>query len=280
MRNITKSPGVLARSNAKGLHGLDLSKIFEFGFKHRVDGNDEWHKEPDHDYAQHASSLASCPRQAVLRRAHEDTDGLTLTSALTFEVGHAYHRLLEDFCLAYEREEPRFKVLAMEAGGRHPELPLKARCDLLFSWEGKPILCDLKTEAPAAAARRRSEQEKYGEQFPVRAEHRIQVAAQAIVIEALMGIPKIKEARVLYVNKVSFDCDQVPVFITEKERTAVLNLVFKHEHNWGVFKETAILPPRLEAADEVWRCRPRTEADPKGIYCSCREACFVRYSSS
>lgn len=258
-----------------GLPGLDLGRIFEEGFRTRTDPDDDWHRELPTAWHYHASGLSGCPRQQVLRRLSHDTDGITLSAALTFEVGHAYHRLLERFCGAYEAAEPRFRVLATEAGGTHPYLPLRARCDLLFSWELELILADLKTEAPQAGARRRAEQEVYGYPYPYRYEHLLQVTAQAMVIEELMGLNEpIRQGRILYLNKVNFAVDQVPVELSGHARGQVLRMVKAHEQRFAYYERTGELPPRLAAADEVWRCQPRSETDERGKWCSCRSYCM------
>jgi hypothetical protein len=277
MRDITKAK----RTGTRPLPGLDLRAIFSEGFRGREDANDKWHVEDPENWSYHASSLVGCPRAAVLSRAGMATDGITLEAALTFEVGHCYHRLLENFCYAYEKVEPRFKVLAVEAGGKHPFLPLKARCDLLFSWEDEPILCDLKTEAPLSRGRRVDDQSKYGYPFPYRFEHQIQVAAQALVIEQLMRMPRtITQGRILYINKVTMACDQVPVAIDEAARLTVARALEKNFDNWEAYKATGALPPQLGAADEVWRCKARTPVDPMGLYCQARSSCFGLVSST
>jgi hypothetical protein len=252
---------------------LDLARIFELGFKEKAtDAEESWHREDPEHWNYHASGLVGCPRQMVLRRQGHDTDGLTLSAQLTFEVGHAYHRLLERFCGAYEAAEPRFRVLATEAGGTHRVLPLRARCDLLFSWEGEPILCDLKTEAPSADYRRRMEAEKYGYAAPYRHEHLIQITAQAMVIESILMLPKpIERGVVLYINKVNYNVDQVPVLLDENARKYVYEAVARHEVWWVA--QPHRLPPKLAAPDEVWRCQPRSESDARGKWCVCRSYC-------
>lgn len=136
------------------------------------------------------------------------------------------------------------------------------------------ILADLKTEAPQAAARRRAEQTLYGYPHPYRYEHLLQVTAQAMVIEELMGIPLIHQGRILYMNKVNFQVDQVPVELSGHARGQVLRMVKAHEQRFAHFQRTGELPPRLAAADEVWRCQPRSETDERGKWCSCRSYCM------
>lgn len=274
--NITPVAPRARKDNCMGLPGLDLGRIFEEGFRTRTDPDDDWHREKPETWHYHASGLSGCPRQQVLRRLGHDTDGVTLSSALTFEVGHAYHRLLERFCGAYEAVEPRFKVLATEAGGTHRVLPLRARCDLLFSWEGELVLADLKTEAPQAASRRRAEMALYGYPAPYRHEHRIQLAAQAMVIESLMMLPEpINQGRALYLNKVNYQVDQVPVAIDQGARELVYLLVQGNEVDFARHEQDGKwLPPRLAAPDEVWRCQPRSETDDRGKWCPCRSYCM------
>jgi hypothetical protein len=257
------------------LAGLDLHRIFEEGFKDRVTAADQWHIEDPDDYFYHASGLSSCDRQQVLKRMGKATDGLTLETIMTFEVGHHYHGLLEEFARKYEAVEPRFKVLALEAGGAHPSLPLKARCDLLFSWKGKPVLCDLKTESPFSKDYREADQKKYGYPFPYKPEHLLQVTAQAMVIEALMRLRKpISEGRILYLNKSTMAVDQVPLDLGPDPRATVLRRLALMDRQWGGWTEFRELPPRLKARTDLWRCRPREVDDERGLYCAARSACM------
>lgn len=257
------------------LTGLDLGRIFAEGFKDRVTAADSWHIEDPENWFYHASGLVDCDRKQVLKRMGKATDGLTLEAIMTFEVGHHYHRLLEEFSIKYEVVEPRFRLLAVEAGGAHPSLPLKARCDLLFSWKGEPVLCDLKTESPFAKAHREEDQQKYGYPFAYRFEHLVQIQAQAMVIEALMELhTPIAEGRVLYLNKSTLAVDQVPVALNKGTRALVLSRLNLMDHYWADWVGQRQLPPRLSAKSDLWRCKPRSVQDDRGLYCAARSNCM------
>lgn len=274
--------------NARGLPGFDLSRILELSLAGQVpreaadaavrSSDSTWHdesKNPTGIYHWHASSLSGCPRAAVLKRAAKATDGHTLEGALTFAVGHLYHALMERGAPLYAAEEPRFAVLALEEGGYHPDIPLAARCDALLAWNGLPVLVDYKTEKPQAAQRRRAEQEQFGQAHPVRGEHRIQLTATAMVMEACKQTPEpISEARILYINKINGMPDQQPVVIAQADRDLVMFLVERLEKHWSRYAKTGELPPRLTGNDETWRCRARSEKDAKGIWCEARSWCM------
>lgn len=251
------------------LSGLDLWKIIETGVQQRLAMVDPWHD----DDLWHASGLSDCTRAQILKKSGLGTDGITTESALNFELGHYWHKQFEQDARAYEAVEPRFKVIAAEVGGEHPELRLKARCDLLFSWEGMEVICDYKTEHPFARDHRVKDAQKLGQSSAYKWEHRVQVAATALVLEHLGVAKHVEHARLVYLNKANLSVDQVPVPITEGDRQFVIRRIKELEDWKHAFATTQALPMMVTAPDD-WRCKPRAKNDERGLYCTARSACM------
>ena len=273
---ITQLPTKAHSMNGRGREGLDLGQIFEAGFRTREASEaDSWHNEHANPlgWHWHASAVAGCPREQVLKRAGLAKDGITLDSALTFELGHYWHSLMEKFAPAYAAEEDRFKVVLLEQGGYHKDIPLAARCDLLFSWQDELILADLKTEKPFAKARRQQEADLKGYPYPYKWEHMIQLHATAMVLESLNPEMEILEGRLLYLDKSSFQVDQVPCPITPAGRSSVAALVAGLEQAWARYELDGTLPEKLSASGDVWKCAARSDTNPKGKWCAARSYC-------
>lgn len=242
---------------------------------------DDWHDTPtdDETWYWHASSLCQCPREAILKRAKLGTDGIRVESKNTFAIGHTYHALAQ-FGMELLGQYENVKT---EIGGRHSSLPLAARADLIYQHEEEWYIVDWKTESSFAGKHRR-EEAKDG--TTARHEHQIQVTAGAMVLES-PGNAHFDRGWVVYINKESGEIDQQPVNITDDLREEVYDRLGWLETAWKAASEDGILPPMLPDEQKMgrdrkpymapaWQCRPRSDTDPRGLYCQSRTACFAR----
>lgn len=263
------------------LEGLDVRRFLDVYFEDRKPREgDEWHIEHPDNWHWHASSLMSCPRQQILKRAGMANDGFTQASLLTFELGHIWHNMYEHACRLYAKRDDRLEILATEIGGYHPDMPLAARMDLAFKWSGTPVLLDYKTEHPFRAEKRRKEAAAYGYETPYDFKHVVQLTATAMVAENLPELKGITfdEGRLLYINKASFETEQVAVPITDHMRRLVEIRVRELEDAWEEFRSESTLPDVLVNKDDLWNCKPRgsenTEEGAKGLWCQARTSCM------
>lgn len=244
---------------------------------------DSWHEQPKEGepWFWHASSLCQCPREAILKRAGLATDGLRVESKNTFAIGHTYHALAQ-FGMELLGQ---YDEIHTEIGGRHPTLPLAARADLIYQHQGEAYIVDWKTESSFAAKHRREEATNG---TAARHEHQIQVTAGAMVIEngPSQGYrPGFGRGWVVYINKESGAIDQQPVEITDELRDEVKHRLLMLENAWTAAANEGKLPPMLPDEEKTgrdrkkymapaWQCRPRSDSDPRGLYCSARTASF------
>jgi hypothetical protein len=251
---------------------------------------DEWHDSPrdGEPWYWHASSLCQCPREAILKRAGLATDGLRVESKNTFAIGHTYHALAQ-FGMELLGQ---YEAIETEIGGRHPLLPLAARADLIYRHDGEDYIVDWKTESTFAGKHRREEATNG---TTARHEHQIQVTAGAMVLQEIAAVAALAEITprrfthgwVVYIDKESGAIDQQPVEITEELRREVVERIGKLEDAWERWERHHVLPPMLPDERKIgrdrkpymataWQCRPRSESDPRGLYCSARTSCFAR----
>ena len=261
------------------LPGLDLNQIMLLGARNRMAEHSPWHEESNLSWNWHASSLGDCSRAQCLKRRGLDLDGHTEEAQAFFDLGSWWHRRWERDCLLYEEAEPRFKVHAVEAGGRHPNINLKARMDMLFSWDGNFVVLDVKTEQSFARKHRVDDAERLGLPYAYKVQHQIQVATGAVIAESLIPGLRIHSGRIFYINKNSLAVDQVPVPITDTDREWVCNRVQNLEDMYAQFEASnwKQLPPQLHGCspDDTWKCKPRSKDDPRGMYCPSRQACMA-----
>jgi hypothetical protein len=248
---------------------------------------DSWHEQPKEGepWFWHASSLCQCPREAILKRAGLATDGLRVESKNTFAIGHTYHALAQ-FGMEMLGQ---YEGIQTEIGGKHTTLPLAARADLIYSHEDEWYIVDWKTESSFAGKHRREEAING---TTARHEHQIQVTAGAMVLENMgeNGVPfpkPFERGWVVYIDKESGAIDQQPVEITDALRSEVTERLYGLERAWLLAETDGTLPPMLPDEEKrgrdrkpymatAWQCRPRSESDPKGLYCSARVACFTQ----
>lgn len=262
-------------------------------------GESEWHKNPGPDgvWRWHASSLASCPRQQILKRAAAERGEFTtetdpLESRLVFDLGHYYHGLMQSG-LSLSGD---YQLLGTEIGGYHPTLPLAALADIVYAYKEEPLILEVKTESTYAAKHRREEVwlcEDGETMTAARKEHCVQIAAQAVVLgvrRAFGPIWAVERGWVVYVNKETGEHDQQPVVIGPELRQHVIDRVFMLEMAWSIYTADGILPgllpdelkvdKRYRPPREYWAspglCRPRSDSDPRGLYCRVRAECQSR----
>ena len=243
---------------------------------------DDWHEQPKdgEPWFWHASSLCQCPREAILKRAKLATDGLRVESKNTFAIGHTYHALAQ-FGMELLGQ---YDIIQTEIGGQHQTLPLVARADLTYRHEDDDYIVDWKTESSFAGKHRR---EQASEGTTARHEHQIQVTAGAMVLESKYSGFHFERGWVVYIDKESGNIDQQPVEITDTLRNEVTERLNALEQAWTLATQAGILPPMLLDEEKTgrdrkkymapaWQCRPRSETDPRGLYCQARTACFAR----
>src|SRR4029077_18964523 len=141
---------------------LDIVEdIFSTAFEARR-AKDDTHTEPGSDgrYCWHASAISGCTRQLILQRAGHATDGHRLSSLCTFEVGHAFHRLLAEGAPLLEHDGYTF--IASEHYMRHATIHLAGSLDLLFACRDLPIILDEKTESTYSGSNRRKDAKTAG----------------------------------------------------------------------------------------------------------------------
>ena len=257
-------------------------------------GESQWHVNPGPDgvYRWHASALGSCTRQQILKRAAAERGEFVietdpLESRLVFDLGHHYHALMEDGIKA----SPQYDLIGVEMGGHHPTLPLAALADIVYRHEGEVLIAEVKTESLYAGKHRREESwlaEDMETMTSARREHCLQMAAQAIVLEATDGpheIETIERGWVVYISKESGEHDQQPAIIGPELRDQVYSRIEVLEACWRRYLADGTLPDLL--ADELkvdkrskppreyfapnWLCRPRADDDPRGLYCRVRD---------
>lgn len=264
-------------------------------------GDSEWHRNPGPDgvWRWHASSLSACPRQQILKRAAAERDEFVvetdpLESRLVFELGHQAHTLLQDGI----KLSPQYRLIGVEMGGHHPDMPLAALADIVYQHEDEVLICEVKTESHFAATHRREEvwlAEDMETMTAARPEHCLQMAAQALVLEAtdlLLDEPPLEIERgwVVYQDKETGEHDQQPVVIGDELRRHVIDRVELLEEFWRRYVADGWLPallpdelkvdkrhkPPREYFATAWQCRPRSDTDPRGLYCRVREECMTR----
>jgi hypothetical protein len=241
---------------------------------------DDWHEQPKEGepWFWHASSLCQCPRETILKRAGIATDGIRVESKNTFAIGHTYHALAQ-FGMELLGQ---YEGIKTEIGGKHSTLPLAARADLIYWHESENYIVDWKTESSFSGKHRREEAK---EGTTARHEHQIQVTAGAMVLESIDDDYRFSNGWVVYINKESGEIDQQPVEITAELRDEVKHRLLALENAWSAASTDGTLPPMLPDEEKTgrdrkkymataWQCRPRSETDPKGLYCQARSACF------
>lgn len=262
-------------------------------------GESEWHRNPGPDgvWRWHASSLAMCARQQILKRAAGELGEFTvetdpLESRLVFDLGHYYHGMLQNGLALVDD----YSLIGVEIGGRHPTLPLAALADIVYAYQAEPIILEVKTESHYSGKHRREEVyvcEDNETMTAARKEHCVQIAAQAVVLEAndpLVGRPMISRGWVVYVDKETGEHDQQPVVIGPELRAHVVDRVNLLERLWARYKADGTLPELLPDELKVDKrhkppreyfaapglCRPRSDSDPRGLYCRVRKECMTR----
>lgn len=242
---------------------------------------DPWHDHSSGDrWYWHASQLAACPRQLILKRAGFATDPRPLDGQLTMLVGTMFHERIQRAWPILE-QTGKHRVVLIEEGMRHPELPLAAKPDALLEIEGIGlVLLDFKSEHEEAAKRRSAEARENGSTTKARPEHQIQVAATAMVLEA-NGYKPIEQAAVIYASKNSFWLDGPTGTHVELKDGLLYREVRRRlrvlEEAWAEFERTQALPPRLP--DGSWQCAPQKNSPVEpawGRWCSARHTCFLR----
>lgn len=277
--------------------GFSFGDLIDAGLEADEKADGDWHKP---DGAWHASSLGGCTRQAILARAGFGVDGTPRSGLMTFSMGHAIHDRVERWAKAYEAVEPRFKLVEVEVGGTRDwsvfnndgvtrRTRLKAKPDMICSWEGRLSVFEIKSERSAcpfckkggAAYWREKEAAELGYASPVKYEHWLQMTASAMVREPVLG--PILEGRTLYVGKNDWLIQAVPVDVGDAiMRSNVVSRLQELERAWAGYVESGTLPKRISPADKsnAWRCDLRTpserkgEFDPRGRYCPARSACM------
>jgi hypothetical protein len=242
---------------------------------------DGWHDKPKpgEPWYWHASGLTKCTREQILKRANLDTDGVRVESKNTFAIGHTYHALARyGMHILGQYENVRTEV-----GGVHPQLPLAGRADLTYVFEAEPAIVDWKTESKFAGKHRREEKV---DGSSARHGDRIQVTADAMILEALdPGIPEFEHGWAVYIDKESGEIDQQHFEITLQLRNEVIERLRVLEDAWSNYALFEQLPPVLPDEEKQdrskrtymappWQCRPRSDDDPRGMYCQSRVACL------
>jgi hypothetical protein len=244
---------------------------------------DGWHDKPQpgEPWYWHASALCKCVREQILKRANLDTDGIRVESKNVFAIGHTYHALARyGMHILGQYEDVRTEV-----GGVHPRLPLAGRADLAYRFESEPVIVDWKTESEYAGKHRREEKV---DGSSARHEHRVQMTADAMILEALdPTIPPYEHGWAVYIGKESGDIDQQHFEITGELRNEVERRVNDLDEAWGDYALLEVLPPVLPDEEKrgrdkkaymaaPWQCRARSDTDGRGMYCQARTACFER----
>lgn len=259
-------------------------------------GDSAWHVNPGADgiWRWHASSMWTCPRQAVLIRAATVIDGAPieledtpLESRLTFELGHHWHALMQDGVAGLEA----YELVGVEVGGWHPELPLAALADIVYRHGEQPVIAEVKSESTHAGPHRRAEawQQGDGTMTAARLDHARQVWSQAVVLEAL-GHGRVEDAWAVYVDKDEGSVDQQPIHIGDVERQAVVDQIALLEEAWSdflLFNQIPALLPDVVKLDKRSKppreylmphglCQPRVkDSDERGKYCRVRRSCYT-----
>lgn len=280
----------------------DFHKLFERGYElAEADDNGEWHSEPSVDeyssgeprWHWHASSIGGCVRAQILKRAGMAPDAATVDSEMAFAFGHTIHSAMEGFLLHSDKileeiTEGEWRVHSVETGGAHPTLPLKAKPDaVLVHRHGALAVMDTKTEG-GSALRIRKEKLKTddGKDGGVSLAHKLQVTAGAMCTEARGRLPEIKTGIMCYVSrkegKNSWDFYREQFAITPALRKDVLARLDDLDTAWFNYESFGALPPRLEAEKQFyggvgpnWRCRARSNDDPRGKFCASRSVCMA-----
>jgi hypothetical protein len=268
---------------AHALTGFNFGALVDAGLTADRLAEGDWHV-PDGYW--HASALADCPRAQVLKRAGID-EGHTRSSLMTFELGHAVHASVERWAESYAAVESRFQLICTERGFLHPTLNLKAKPDMIGSWEGEPFILEIKTERGGcpvckrggADHWRRKQAEELGYPSPVDSSHWLQATASAMCAEPDLG--PIAQGRILYVTKNDWFLSAEPVALDGAGmRDEVARRVRHLDECWQRFVSRSALPLRLADPDQIWRCAPRRkdecegEADMRGRWCTVRAACM------
>lgn len=272
---------------------LNMDALFEQGFALKRAEDAAQHVEPSMDddgvvrFHWYASNLCGCVRAAVLKRAGWGSDPTTLNSSITFEFGHTMHRLCEAFLQSEAAVTlgPNVEVIAVEQGGAHPTLPLKARPDAIFKVNGQYAVFDLKTESSFSNRMRKGEAKSLNQSHAVRPEHQIQITAGAMVAEARGIVPeRVTVGIATYVAKAEGRNEWIWntewFNIDSGHRASVLRAIESLDEAWAVYERDGLLPGRLPVETKgsnyvlPWRCKPVDGTSPMGKYCEARSTCF------
>ena len=296
-----------------------IQTLFERGFELRNDVGYKYEKlEPPAGWHQepapcpdgvvrphwHASALAGCPRQQMLKRAKLPSDGRPLNSEITFSFGNTVHALLEEFSSATVEEtslpslvfDGRIQHIGAETGGcLHPgqDLALKARADWVFGIDDEFAIQDLKSEGTHLF--RVDAAKESGAKDLAKDEHKLQIACNAIIQEGRGLVPKpVKYGVVTYCSKLAakdrqgrayskneWKFDDQWFLITDELRERVYHKIDELNDAWEQFETDGTLPDRLPDQLMPWGtlsthflCTPRGKDDDRGKYCEMRSVCF------
>jgi hypothetical protein len=251
---------------------VSLADIVDVGIQQAA--NSAWHMEPKEDgYKWHASQLCQCPRKNILKRAGYGRDPAYREGMMAATQGTILHSWLEGAASAYVADPAHgAKILVAEVGYRHPTMALAAKPDLLLEKDGRPVLVDYKTEKEGSMKRRKETARALGVDTSARPEHRVQLAATAMVLEE-NGFGPITEGRIWYLSRQEWFCDEQPVDLGDPHlRAEVTTLVANLDALWAQYEAQRQLPHRMEAGH--WQCTPRKEAPKLGRWCEMHGVCF------
>lgn len=244
----------------------------------------DWHVRPDANgvWWWHASELSyGCTRRAVLTRANYNIDPWPLKGRLTVLLGGIYHEQVErawPHILA--KTGGKAKLVHVEQGFYHKDIPLAAKPDAVLDVDGRIVAFEVKTEHEYAAERRANESRETGRYTAAKAEHMLQLAAQAEVLES-NGVGPVEQGAVFYVSKNNMWLDIQPVDLTDQLlRREVHRIVQGYEAAWAAFEQALnggqiVLPPRLPGATNPkppWQCRRTKQGG--GEFCPCLSICM------
>jgi hypothetical protein len=280
--------------------GFSAIDIMEAGLKGAP--VDSWHERPvpPAPWLWHASSLAGCPRAAVLMRAGLDAPAeRPLDGQLTMHLGTVFHREMEHFLQRLCIVKPHVSIVTQEVGFKHSTLNLCAKPDALLKVYDRLVLMDFKTEHEKAAQNRERDSAERGARSHVRPEHALQVAATAMVLED-NGFGPIHQGFVLYVSKNSFWIGDLTSNTVDLEDQILRKEVERRVRNldsaWEEYENSVlehkadprevILPRRFPK--NYWNCiarganakHPNGDGTGHGKYCSSRKNCFRLPDSS
>ena len=265
----------------------DFREVFErcFELREAQEAADGWHTtrfdENGVPYV-HASSTGGCPREYVLRAAGAHVDPNTVDSMTNFALGNALHKVLEDHLTSLP-EFDGWKCLFSERGLTHSQMNLVGKADaILQSPGGDIVLFDLKSEA----AQGKTLRERDNPLDHVRPEHKLQIAAGALLAEdAGIVEGRIETGMVCYISRLlgknSWSYEAIAFAITDELRANVVHNVTDRVNAWNNYKATGTLPSRLAPIRMYgkmmpdWKCKQRGPDDERGMYCQLRAVCFA-----